>query len=74
MLICAPERLIKAQARSDILYYNHTYNRYVRDTMCSACGSNIGEQVRYPIFKEEFHYEAVEKNSYKFCPYCGEKL
>ena len=74
MLIHSTEKLIPAHMNRNIPYYNHSYDRFVRDTMCSACGMNIGEQLRYPDFKEQFHYESSEKNIYKFCPYCGEKL
>lgn len=74
MLIHSTETLIRAHADVRQPYYNHHYDRYVRDTMCSECGRTIGEQVKYPYFDKEFKFESVEKNNYKFCPYCGEKL
>lgn len=74
MLIYPKETLIKAHADRRISYYNHSYDRYVRDAMCSSCYKIIGEQVKYPDFDKEFKFEPTEKNHYKFCPYCGEKL
>lgn len=74
MLIYPSETFIRAHADRSNLYYDHSYDRYVRDAVCSACHRTIGEQVKYPDFEKEFIFESVEKNYYKFCPYCGEKL
>lgn len=74
MLIYSTETLIIAHADKRNPYYNHHYDRYVRDAACSKCGRALGEQVKYPDFDKEFKFELVEKNNYKFCPYCGEKL
>lgn len=67
------KRLIYAHQDRNRPYYNHSYDRDVRDALCSECGKVIGEQVRYPHFKESFHFED-EKAKYTHCPYCGHKF
>ena len=67
------ERLIYAHEDRKNPYYNHSYNRYVRDAICSECGQLIGEQLRYPDFNEDFRF-VDEKAHYKHCPYCGHKF
>lgn len=74
MLIYPSETFIRAHSDKHNPYYNHSYDRYVRDAICSSCHKTIGEQVKYPHFDKEFQFPTTEKNSYKFCPYCGEKL
>ena len=73
-MIYSPPTFIKAHQDMSRHYYNHSYDRYVRHAMCSKCGTPIGEQVRYPDFEKEFKFEETEKNSYKYCPYCGNKF
>lgn len=66
-------RFIKAHQDTRISYYNHSYDRYVRDALCSECGKIIGEQAKYPDFHKEFYFND-EKNDYEYCPYCGHKF
>ena len=66
------ERFIKAHQNRDP-YYNHSYDRYVRDAICGACGKLIGEQNKYPSFDKKFYF-GDEKDEYMFCPYCGNKF
>lgn len=73
MLVYSKEKSIKAHEDINRPYYNHSYDRYVRDAICGNCGKVIGEQVKYPDFHKEFRFdEEYEKEEYKFCPYCGE--
>lgn len=67
------ERFIKAHQDISRPYYNHSYDRYVRDVLCVACGRTIGEQSKYPDFSKEFYFES-EKDKYTNCPYCGHKF
>lgn len=67
------KRFIRAHQDRQNPYYNHSYDREVRDALCSGCGKIIGEQVRYPIFHQDFHFED-EKDDYIYCPYCGHKF
>lgn len=53
-------------------YYYHTHDRWERDVYC-GCGNLIGTQIRYSR-RENFYYKDVEKNDYRFCPYCGAKM
>lgn len=54
--------------------YNHSYDRYVREAICSKCGTAIGEQDCYPDFPNLGFQFQDEKDNYKFCPYCGHKF
>lgn len=73
-MIYSPQIFIGAHQDITNRYYNHSYPRYVRHAMCSKCGKAIGEQVRYPDFEKEFKFDETEKNSYKYCPYCGHEF
>lgn len=53
-------------------YYYHTHDRWEREAYCD-CGNLIGTQVKYSK-RKKFYYKDIEKEDYKFCPYCGEKL
>ena len=72
-MIYGSERFIKAHQGIGNRYYNHSYDRYVRDALCSGCGKVIGEQVKYPDFWKDFHFDN-EKDNYTHCPYCGHKM
>lgn len=74
MLVYSSGTFIRGHANRKNPYYNYSHDRYVRDTMCSHCNEMIGEQVNYPHFDAGYRFETEEKNRYKFCPYCGEKL
>lgn len=54
----------------------HGYEYYSRDGICGECGSVIGTLECYNYNKEprEYSFYNREKNSYEFCPYCGEPL
>lgn len=67
------EKFIKAHQDTRVHYYNHSYDRYVRDALCSECGKIIGEQNKYPDFDTDFYF-VDEKNDYTHCPYCGHKF
>ena len=67
-------KTIKAHQDRSVPYYNHSYDREVRDALCSNCGVVIGEQVKYPDFDKDFHFDSKEKDSFSFCPHCGHKF
>ena len=67
------KRLIRAHQNRNTSYYNHSYDREVRDAICSGCGEIIGEQVNYIDFKKGFQFES-EKDKYTHCPYCGHEF
>lgn len=72
-MVYGNKRLIYAHQNIMIPYYNHSYDRDVRDALCSRCGKVIGEQVRYPDFEKDFRF-GDEKDKYTHCPYCGHKF
>ncbi len=72
-MIYGDKMFIKAHKDRTIPYFNHSYDRYVRDVLCYRCARLIGEQQRYPDFEKEFHF-GNEKDKYIFCPYCGHKF
>lgn len=74
MLIYSSEHFIKAHEDVNIPYKNHSYNRYVRECFCSHCNTVIGEQVKYPDFNQEYHFEDNKLKAWKFCPVCGYEL
>lgn len=74
MLVYLPETFIKAHENVSIPYKNHSYDRYVRFCICGSCGSQVGEQVKYPNFEKEFSFADKEKGDWIFCPICGNKL
>jgi hypothetical protein len=74
MIVYSKEIFIKAHEDMRNPYKNHHYDRYVRDIICGSCGEILGEQVKYVGLDEEFSFEETEKNKWKFCPCCGEKL
>lgn len=50
---------------------------YKRDAICEACDSRIGTQECYNPKKEKYSFKNcrdIEKNKYKFCPYCGKMI
>ena len=74
-MIYSNERFIKAHQDRQSPYYNHSYDRKVRDALCSKCGKIIGEQYNYVDFDKKFEFhEQPEKNDYMHCPYCGHKF
>ena len=69
------ERFIKAHQDISNPYYNYSYDRYVRDAFCGACGKLIGEQEGYPDFDNFTRfYFFNEKDNYMHCPYCGNRF
>ena len=72
-MIYGNKRLIYAHQDVSRPYYNHSYDRDVRDALCSECGKVIGEQVKYPDFEKDFSF-GDEKDKYTHCPYCGHKF
>lgn len=74
MLIYSDKHFIKAHQDIRNPYYNHSYDRYVRDAMCSKCGHKIGEQVTYSKGEEGFAFVEKAAQHYSYCPYCGEHL
>ena len=72
-MIYGSERFIRAHQDIGNRYYNHSYDRYVRDALCSGCGKVIGEQDKYPDFGTDFRFDN-EKDNYTHCPYCGHKF
>lgn len=73
MLIYSPAIMVLAHTKATP-YYNHSYDRYVRNAGCDKCGATIGEQVKYPDFDKEFQFADRDYNKFKFCPYCGSPL
>ena len=73
MILYLEEKLIKAHEDINKPYYNHSYDRYVRDVVCSKCGKQIGEQLKYTD-ENEFHFDNDNVALFAYCPYCGEKL
>lgn len=67
------KRFIRAHQNRQNPYYNHSYDREVRDALCSGCGKIIGEQSKYIDFDTYFRFED-EKDNYLYCPYCGHKF
>ena len=67
------EKFIKAHQDVRNSYYNHSYDRKIRDAICSSCGKIIGEQDNYIDFKLGFRF-GNEKDDYTHCPYCGHKF
>lgn len=72
-MVYGKERYIKAHQDVSNRYYNHSYDRYIRDALCSKCGNIIGEQNKYPNFGNNFHFDN-EKDRYKYCPFCGHEF
>lgn len=73
MLIYSPEILIKAHSDRASFYYNHSYDRYVRNVICGCCGHEIGEQEKYLDFSGDFKFVNSDYNGFGYCPYCGDK-
>ena len=67
------KKFIRAHQDIRVPYYNHSYDREVRDALCSGCGKIIGEQIRYPEFDRALSFKN-EKDLYIYCPYCGHKF
>ena len=72
-MVYGSEKFICAHEDRSNSYYNHYYDRYVREAICSGCGKVIGEQTRYPGFDKKFSFDG-EKRNYLYCPYCGHKF
>ena len=66
------KEFIKAHQNVNIPYYNHSYDREVRDVFCKKCKARIGEQAKYEI-QDEYYFHS-EKDHYTHCPYCGHKF
>lgn len=45
-----------------------------RDAICSNCHKIIDRQIKYRGIDKDFKFSIKEKDEYKNCPYCGEKL
>ena len=73
-MIFKNEKFIKAHENIESSYYNHSFDRFVRDAFCSKCNNFIGEQVKYPDLQKKFSFSENDKNEYVFCPFCGKKL
>lgn len=73
MLKFANEKFIPAHHDITKEYYNHSYDRKVRDAFCSECETVIGEQVKYEM-DEEFSFVDRKYNDFRYCPNCGELL
>ena len=71
-MIYGSEIFIKAHMDRTNPYFNHYYDRYVRDGICSKCGRILGEQTKYDG-QENFRF-GNEKDNYRNCPYCGHKF
>lgn len=54
-------------------YYNHSFDRCVREVYCSKCMRFIGKQVMYEI-QEEYSFEDDKIKDYIYCPYCAHKF
>jgi DNA-directed RNA polymerase subunit RPC12/RpoP len=50
------------------------YDLDERDAICSKCHKVIDRQVKYRGTSEDFGFSTKEKEEYKYCPYCGEKI
>lgn len=74
MLGYSPEMYIRAHLDIGNQYYNHSYDRRVRNAYCECCNILLGEQVMYPDFEQEFQFGDRNYSKFKFCPYCGKKL
>lgn len=72
-MIYGSKRFIEAHQNRGNPYYNYSYDRYVRDALCSRCGKIIGEQEMFPAFKGDFRF-GNEKDNYTHCPYCGHEF
>jgi DNA-directed RNA polymerase subunit RPC12/RpoP len=62
---------------SNPVYISDNGNGYsldVRDVICSNCGKVIDRQEKYRNIYKDFAFSENEKEQWKFCPYCGEKL
>lgn len=70
-MVYGSEKFIRAHEDRSNSYYNHYYDRYVRDAICSGCGKLIGEQVKYS--GTEFYFDDLRRD-YLYCPYCGHKF
>ena len=72
-MIYGHKRFIKAHQDITMPYYNHYYDREVREVICSKCKKTLGEQVKYTDFDKSFRFRN-EKDNYKYCPYCAHEF
>ena len=54
-------------------YYNHSFDRCVREVYCSKCFRFISKQVMYEV-QEEYSFEDDRVKNYIYCPYCAHKF
>ena len=54
-------------------YYNHSFDRLVREAYCSECMGFIGHQTMYDG-QEEYHFDDNHVDKYIYCPYCSHKF
>lgn len=73
-MVYSSKTFIKAHQDITKPRYNHSYDRYTREAICSACGTVIGEQDHYTDWTEGAWRFQNEKDNYKFCPYCGHEF
>lgn len=73
-MVYSSKEFIRAHQDVTKRRYNHSYDRYVREAICSSCGKVIGEQDGYvDWYNGEFRFQD-ERDNYKFCPYCGHEF
>ena len=71
MLTCNT-KFIKAHSGSTA-YYNHSFDRMVREVYCDECMSFVGHQTMYEE-QEEYHFNDIYVDKYVYCPYCAHKF
>ena len=54
-------------------YYNHSFDRCVREVYCAECMKFIGKQVMYED-QDEYNFENDNIKNYIYCPYCAHKF
>lgn len=64
--------LIKAHS-GRTSYYNHSFDRSIRQVFCYECLGYIGTQVKYDL-QDEYVFEDANVNNYIYCPYCAHKF
>lgn len=50
------------------------YDLDERDAICSNCKKVIDRQKKYRNIDDTFKFSKREKEEWKYCPFCGEKL
>jgi DNA-directed RNA polymerase subunit RPC12/RpoP len=62
---------------SDSFYAKSNGNGYdldERDAICSNCNNILDRQIKYRTIDTKFRFSTNEKDKWRNCPYCGEKL